>query len=803
MAKNHPSALLFEVPEIAAWQLEELVGGSRFRRVVLPALQRGLVWKPSQVEALWDSLLRGFPVGSFLLAPYRQERGAHAFAYQPRGMGERTTFPEYHLLDGQQRCNAIAVGFLDSWKTNRDPATAALWVDLEPPGTNDERRFVFRVVTRSHPWGYRRDHAAQRLEANQCRKALMAYREAWERSGSDEPNRVTAGKLPLSHVWPWDAKAPVPFPFLMDAIGTEGNRVWEILRGNLERLRYWKSSPRLEGRYGDYRALLEERLENPTEHMECIARGVNRIQGDDTRIPGVRIPALVLPKETVADGPEDRADGSERNDPLMTLFDRINRGGTPVDGEELNYSILKSIRPEAQELVESLSKGFMQPSRLVLFLSRLVLAENGISRNSAVLPVAPDVARFRRLIRGADSRYPDFRKEITELLQENEARKLFESAYKLLTAAPGTGDHGLPPVLATELPQRAPDTFFLFLAWLHRMLRAGKDPLSLTGEAQRRLLGAVTTLAWFSNKPGECVQTLWKRLNASTGDVSVFYSKGCLRDCLQLSSRGDIQLIPLIPPEVLQDTVDKSLTQTYGFHPPKDELWEHWNWSDNFSGTFHKKIKLEGWYSNHLAFWEKRNDLDGKHDHLEGWRKLADALRTKQELVLYAQRPYLLQWYPNHDPSSRDQSEGTNRPWDMERIHPQEYVYYVRSVPALIREWHGSIGNLRAWPLELRRGDGAEALRGKLSGVGGECGKLCADYGMHTAAEIRKAGFIDEMHWPYWKESIPDSDTFPNTYLADANRYRVCRAKLVTAIAYRWVALYRHWYDTLSIGDLF
>ena len=36
--------------------------------VDIPALQRGLVWKPKQVELLWDSLLRGFPIGLFMLS---------------------------------------------------------------------------------------------------------------------------------------------------------------------------------------------------------------------------------------------------------------------------------------------------------------------------------------------------------------------------------------------------------------------------------------------------------------------------------------------------------------------------------------------------------------------------------------------------------------------------------------------------------------------------------------------------------------------------------------------------------------
>ena len=40
--------------------------------MVLPALQRGAVWRAHQVEEIWNSLLRGFPIGSFLFTPVRE-----------------------------------------------------------------------------------------------------------------------------------------------------------------------------------------------------------------------------------------------------------------------------------------------------------------------------------------------------------------------------------------------------------------------------------------------------------------------------------------------------------------------------------------------------------------------------------------------------------------------------------------------------------------------------------------------------------------------------------------------------------
>lgn len=39
------------------------------KEISIPIIQRGFVWKPEQIAGLWDSLLRGFPIGSFMVRP--------------------------------------------------------------------------------------------------------------------------------------------------------------------------------------------------------------------------------------------------------------------------------------------------------------------------------------------------------------------------------------------------------------------------------------------------------------------------------------------------------------------------------------------------------------------------------------------------------------------------------------------------------------------------------------------------------------------------------------------------------------
>jgi Protein of unknown function DUF262 len=249
MGTNNKRLKPLSLKDIAAWQV--LVAGHKDDRceVMLPALQRGAVWKPYQVEQLWDSLLRGFPIGSFLLAPFIKNssrgRGARGLRFYQCPEGKE---PQYHLLDGQQRANAIALAFLDPWEDGEVKGfvadkwpPAALWIDLHQPDDQHEfgRQFIFRVVTWSHPWGYKRDKPKERLSASDYRKAIEAFKEAFKAFKELEYDFPDVdwkpGAIPLQVAWPWDAKAPVPFNLLIQAVEKpESNSdIWGTLKESL------------------------------------------------------------------------------------------------------------------------------------------------------------------------------------------------------------------------------------------------------------------------------------------------------------------------------------------------------------------------------------------------------------------------------------------------------------------------------------------------------------------------------------------------------------------------------------------
>ena len=57
MEAQNENVRLFSTNEIKDWL-------STNSEVQLPAVQRGFVWRRSQIEGLWDSLFRGYPIGS-------------------------------------------------------------------------------------------------------------------------------------------------------------------------------------------------------------------------------------------------------------------------------------------------------------------------------------------------------------------------------------------------------------------------------------------------------------------------------------------------------------------------------------------------------------------------------------------------------------------------------------------------------------------------------------------------------------------------------------------------------------------
>lgn len=98
-------------------------------RVLPAAMQRPYVWRSTDVEAMCDSILSGFPIGGFLSWLPHKEFDLASVAKSRLGpvianVGDDASTPHYLLLDGQNRLATVA------WMMSRE--------DQEPPSDPSE-----------------------------------------------------------------------------------------------------------------------------------------------------------------------------------------------------------------------------------------------------------------------------------------------------------------------------------------------------------------------------------------------------------------------------------------------------------------------------------------------------------------------------------------------------------------------------------------------------------------------------------------------------------------------------------------
>jgi Protein of unknown function DUF262 len=154
--------------------VSDVISRIRTRRLLLPAIQREFVWEPHKVEWLFDSLLQGYPIGSFLFWEVRDQSTKRDYRYYEvlKDFRERyqTHNPEFNtkghtdfdaVLDGQQRLTALFIGLTGTyaykkprvwWEdSERALPTRKLYLKLSGPATEDEneagRKYEFKFLT--------------------------------------------------------------------------------------------------------------------------------------------------------------------------------------------------------------------------------------------------------------------------------------------------------------------------------------------------------------------------------------------------------------------------------------------------------------------------------------------------------------------------------------------------------------------------------------------------------------------------------------------------------------------------------
>ena len=145
--------------------IKEAIDKIKHNNYLLPSFQRQFVWRPDQIESLFDSLMRDYPIGTFLFWELTHEKmGEFEFFY--------SFLREYHerdkkyneeefsitgqdsvtaILDGQQRLTSLCIGLdgyyakksKNKWWTNNDafPKKKLYLNLLAPYSSNSEHEY--------------------------------------------------------------------------------------------------------------------------------------------------------------------------------------------------------------------------------------------------------------------------------------------------------------------------------------------------------------------------------------------------------------------------------------------------------------------------------------------------------------------------------------------------------------------------------------------------------------------------------------------------------------------------------------
>ncbi|GAA4712373.1 DUF262 domain-containing protein [Brevibacillus fulvus] len=156
--------MAFQVPIT----IKEAIENIHRKKYLLPAIQREFVWNEEQIEWLFDSLMRDFPVGSFLFW-YVQKENSKEFKFYEflRDFHEKNNRHNMEadisgeedliaILDGQQRLTSLYIGLKGSYAAKlpnkrRDSEASypkkELYVNLLKPSEEIDWEYQFEFLT--------------------------------------------------------------------------------------------------------------------------------------------------------------------------------------------------------------------------------------------------------------------------------------------------------------------------------------------------------------------------------------------------------------------------------------------------------------------------------------------------------------------------------------------------------------------------------------------------------------------------------------------------------------------------------
>ena len=515
-----------------SWTLKEIANWTTPDScVTIPSVQRGLVWKPKQVELLWDSILRQFPIGAFTLSASSGDKG------------------RFNLLDGQQRWNAIASGY-GIFRDNENKVRSILWFDLNPEiiwsdksaSKKTTRKYFIRATTIAHPWGFCADDECSRLDTQQKREALAKFGFS-ERNTYNKP-------LSLNETYPIFSGMPIPLCWLLEA--AEDSISPDDFKENVRK-----------------RATSDYRLKNEIDYERVGSFFPIFKKVIDFKVPTIYLSEDVIERE---DSGQHLSDDGYKTD-IEVLFERIGTGGTQISKNELIYSAIKAYWPEVVKAEnDRLAEMYMPPVSLVMLAIRLALSP---SESGEFVPIQ-SVKKVREIASHKESLDHKNYKKILELYvlpedgtKESRLSRILDKVnYWLLY-------DNTPAVLRTGIARNSPDIYLLL------MYLAAQNLESNESEIEIKLYRAIAFyLHWMvdKNSRGDAVNQILKCLTSKTGSSLYLAVTSALARALHSD-----KAVPLWSVEDFINIFGKNGTvgrgkdwRTWGDGRKSAPLWEIW-----------------------------------------------------------------------------------------------------------------------------------------------------------------------------------------------------------------------------------
>lgn len=458
----------------------------------IPNIQRGLVWKAQQMELLWDSILREFPIGAMLALKNENH---------------------YDILDGQQRANAIITGFNVNNILNKEKSpTSILWIDLsfnQAESDAEFRKYGIRLTNSSHPWGFEEDGG--KLSAGKRRAALRtAYGENYPEFKRDWDIRRF---VPFAF-YEKESFLPVPLAFLVNA--ARDKRIDNP--DDIEN--FWSAFAKSLDGFSMFSAQWERR------YHSRVADFITSNRNNKDFIE----PFFKLNEYEVIFNYVDCVEEIE------VLFNRINKQGTAISNSELAYSAIKHYGadicdcPEIGKVIKREANGLMLEHNLAQILFRYCFS---IQRIWGVIE-AKTVRKYKALADHLDETQDDEYRIISELracfVQGGYLHDLLDVSKKILLSSVDVCN--LPSFLYAEIAENNPELILLLLKLTQ------KHRGTLEGNSSSFIQALIFYLYCFSDNKAP-IFSIFKAANTSNFNKETVIN--ILRDAISLGA-----CIPLV-----------------------------------------------------------------------------------------------------------------------------------------------------------------------------------------------------------------------------------------------------------------